>query len=124
MRQMKRLLIKIIPKWLKNSAVKDYLFLKIVVDEFNKWQPPIGSDEDYGILTNLIITLLLFLKGSIYFGFFMLCICIVIILFSIPIIIISNYFGYSFGLLFGLPISFSLVRKLFKTKSIKSKKGM
>ena len=119
---MKRLLIKIIPKWLKNSAVKDYLFLKIIVDKFNKWSPPFGSDEDYGILTNLIITLLWVLKGSIYFGFFMLCICIFIILFSIPIIIISNYFGYSFGLLFGFPLSFYLVRKLFKTSSIKSKK--
>ena len=80
---MKRLLIKIIPKWLKNSAVKDYLFFKIIVDEFNKWQPPIGSDEDYGILTNLIIMLLWFLKGSIYLGFFVTVTAFIIIILMI-----------------------------------------
>ena len=122
---MKRLLIKIIPKWLKNSAVKDYLFFKIIVDEFNKWQPPIGSDEDYGILTNLIIMLLWFLKGSIYLGFFVTVTAFIIIILMIPAVIIGNYLGPTFGLLTGIPLSFYLwylLRKLFKTKSNKSKK--
>ena len=121
---MKLLLIKIIPKWLKNSAVKDYLFLKIIVDEFNKWQPPLASDEDYGILTNLIIMLLWFLKGSIYLGYFVTVIAFIIIIFMIPTVIIGNYFGSTFGFLTGIPLSFYLsylLRKLFKTKSNKSR---
>ena len=122
---MKRLLIKIIPKWLKNSAVKDYLFLKIIVDEFNKWLPPFTSYEDYGILTNLIITLLWFLKGSIYFVFFGIVIAFIIFISMTPTVIIGTYFGFTFGLLTGIPLSYYLwylLRKLFKTKSNKSKK--
>ena len=122
---MKRLLIKIIPKWLKNSAVKDYLFFKIIVDEFNKWLPPFTSYEDYGILTNLIITLLWFLKGSIYFVFFGIVIAFIIFISMTPTVIIGTYFGFTFGLLTGIPLSYYLwylLRKLFKTKSNKSKK--
>mgnify|MGYP001290027824 CR=1 FL=1 len=123
---MKRLLIKIIPKWLKNSAVKDYLFFKIIVDEFNKWLPPDPSDEDYGILTNLIIVLLWFLKGIIMFGSFGIAAAFVIISFMIPTVIIGNYFGsFELGLVIGIPLSFFflyLLGKLFKTKSNKSKK--
>ena len=123
---MKRLQIKIIPKWLKNSAVKDYLFFKIIVDEFNKWLPPSPSDEDYGILTNLIIVLLWFLKGIIMFGSMGIAAAFVIISFMIPAVIIGNYFGsYELGLVIGIPLSFFflyLLGKLFKTKSNKSKK--
>lgn len=123
---MKRLLIKIIPKWLKNSAAKDYLFFKIIVDEFNKWLPPSPSDEDYGILTNLIIVLLWFLKGFIMFGSFGIAAAFVIISFMIPAVIIGNYFGsFELGLVIGIPLSFFflyLLGKLFKTKSNKSKK--
>ena len=122
---MKRLLIKIIPKWLKNSALKDYLFFKIIVDEFNKWLPPSPSDEDYGILTNLIIVLLWFLKGIIMFGSIGIAIAFVIITFMIPTVIIGNYLGsFELGLVIGIPLSFFFLYLLgkFKTKSNKSKK--
>ena len=42
---------------LKESIYKDYLFFKKTVEDFNDWQPPSPSDKDYGILTNLILTL-------------------------------------------------------------------
>ena len=115
---MKRLLIKIIPKWLKNSAVKDYLFFKIIVDEFNNWLPPDLSDKDYGILTNLIIVLLWFLKGIIMFGSIGIAIAFIIITFMIPTFIIANYIGsFELGLVVGIPLSFFFLYLLGKFKT-------
>jgi len=126
---MKRLLIKIIPKWLKNSAVKDYLFIKFIIDQFAKWQPPFPSDKEYGILTNLIFNLLWLLKGIILLGFYGLLFGFNILLIGIPtifpLIYITNYFGNKLGFIIwviGIFLISYLLEKLFKTKSNKSKK--
>ena len=118
---MKRFIKKIIPKWLKESIYKDYLFFKKTVEDFNDWQPPSPSDKDYGILTNLIFTGLFFLKGFIIFSYVGLYLIVFITLFCIPSIIISNYFGFPFGLFIGIPLTFYFFRKFFDLILPKSK---